>query len=100
MSEQIAQQDSIEAAFGASWLHESEHLLDDGFVSLLVARLESDLRVLDDAPGVSNISRSPVRIALRQLRVRSPEDRISKSEPARELASRFPIRVDRTGIDE
>ena len=93
-------QDSIEAAFGASWLHESEYLLDNGFVSLLVARLESDLRVSDDAPGVSDISRSPVRIALPQLRIRTPKDRISHSESARELASRVPIRVDCNGIDE
>jgi len=62
---------------------ESEHLFDDGFVSLLVACLESDLRVSDDTPGVSDVSWSPVRIALGQLRVRSPKDRISKSELAR-----------------
>lgn len=79
---------------------ESEHLFDDGFVSLLVACLESDLRVSDDAPGVSDVSWSPVRIVLGQLRVRSPKDRISKSESAGELASRFTIRVDRNGINE
>ena len=93
-------QSFIDAAFGASWLCESEQLPDDDFVSLLVTRLESDLRVSDDAPGVSDVSRSAICIALPQLRIRSPKDRISQSESAREPASRVPIRVDRNGIDE
>lgn len=75
-------------------------VLQDRLVTLLVALLEPDLRVSDDASGVRDVARSPVRVALHKLGIGTPEDRKCKPEFARESAGRFTIRVDCDGVDE
>jgi hypothetical protein len=51
-------------------------------VLLLVARLEPDLRVFDDAPGVNDVGRSPIGIETTKVRVHPFEDRIGETHLA------------------
>src|SRR5207253_4806534 len=58
----------------------AQQLLDDLFIFLLVALLEADLRVTNDAPGVHDVGRSAVSVKLAQIRAGTVKDRVSNTQ--------------------
>jgi hypothetical protein len=55
-----------------------DEFFDYFLVLLLVALLEADLRVADDAPGVNDVGRSAESIALSHIRLGPEKDRVGE----------------------
>lgn len=84
----------------AGWFLRGEQLSDDRLVTLLVPRLEAELRVSDDAAGVNDVGGSPVGVALAEVGAVSEKHRVGYTEPLCHALCGLRVRRHRDGEHE